>query len=247
MRRRHRALPLCAALLLLTVATATAQMQAEVAAVRCEDFPAVSRGGTTLAGLVLPRAWLLQHRLRADIAALERPACITGACDLRRLDAIWERALYLADGDAQDALLAAAMATLPYRRFPARLPLIGLVIIVPVSSEGEQEFQHRLSRLPGLLFADTPADFDRDKLPHFFGSAWLQLLMHEPDAVLAAGHMVEILEGGFKLDGALDARDLRADRLGALFARTLQRGHFIRPSQMFLRYDALRARHGHAS
>lgn len=245
MKRRLRALPSWAVLLLLAAAPASAQTRADSMIARCAEFPPAPRGGTTLEGLVFPRAWLLQHRLRADIAAMQHPACGARPCDLLRLDAIWERAVYLADGDAQDALLAAAMATLPYRRFPARLPVIGLEFTVPVSSESEEEFLRRLARLPGLLFADTPAGFDRDKLPHFFGSAWLQFQLREPDAVLFMGRTVEVLESGFELEGALDARDLRADRLGALFARTLQRGRFIRPSQMFLRYDALRARHGH--
>jgi hypothetical protein len=153
--------------------------------------------------------------------------------DLARLDSLYIDAMTLAEGDVHEALLALALATLPYRRFPAVIPLTGISITVPVSLESVCAYDKRLRNLPSILLPDTPHWGDRDKLPHFFGSAWLRLALGNRPVTDAAGVLVEMFEETFKLEGAQDDRDLAVDRLGARFAERLMRAPRTRPSTMF--------------
>jgi hypothetical protein len=72
-------------------------------------------------------------------------------------------------------LLTAALATLPYRKMPVTFPIIneeaeGTIIEMPDSA-----FEKKVANLPSNIFFDSPKGFlgDKDKLPHFFGNAFL--------------------------------------------------------------------------
>jgi hypothetical protein len=183
--------------------------------------------------LLFPRELSLAYDLRALIAAQQplKPRSREG--DLRRLDAIFIRAVYLAEGDPFLALFALSIATLPYHTFPARVPLLDLGIIVPVSTESYDAYSRRMENLPGLLFTDSPSSLDRDKLPHFFGSAWLQCVSRNPDLVTLVGEMLELGEEVFKLEGSRDERDILVNRLGIDFAIALQQHQQVLPSEFF--------------
>ncbi len=197
--------------------------------------------------LVYPAELALMLDLREVIRALPEREAATREEDLRRLDVLYATAVRAAEGDARMALLALTWATLPYRRFPATVPVLGWTIIVPVSTESEEYFADRLRRLPARLFLSTPASGDRDKLPHFFGSALLQLVLNNPDVADALGETVEWLESVFKLEGSRDERDIVANRLGIAFALQLQQQHDVRPSDLFHLYDRHhgQAQHSH--
>ena len=185
-----------------------------------------------LRGLVLPDELNLIYELRAWLSSLEPLQPRTRAGDLRRTDEIYRHAVYLAEGDAVMAMLACAWATLPYHTFPARIPLIDIGITVPVSTEHRDAFEQRMKNIPGMLFSDSPRALDRDKLPHFFGSAWLQLLTGRPELALFAGEALEWAESVFKLEGSRDIRDIAVNRLGVRFARELQARHDRMPSEI---------------
>lgn len=180
---------------------------------------------------LLPVEVIIIYDLRAYITALPKQTRSMKA-DLRRVDEIYARAVYLAEGDAGRAMLACAWATLPYHTFPARIPLLGIGLTVPVSTESKADFNRRMARLPGMILPDSPRGLDRDKLPHFFGSAWLQLVTRTPPLVAAAGELLEWSEAMFKLEGARDPRDVAINRLGVCFARQLQRQRDVRPSEI---------------
>ena len=183
--------------------------------------------------MLLPREYSLVHELR-DLIAAQRPLSPrTREGDLRRLDAIYRRAVYLAEGDARLALFALTFATLPYHRFPARIPLLEWTVTVPVSTESREAFDRRLQNLPGLLLPDSPPQLDRDKLPHFFGSAWLQCLLRDASLTDTAGELLEYGEELFKLEGFRDERDILVNRLGARFADALMRHRRVLPSDLF--------------
>jgi hypothetical protein len=182
---------------------------------------------------ILPRELSLVYDLRGDIAALPRLQPRSREGDLDRLDAIYRRAVYRAEGDAALALFALGFATLPYHTFPARIPLLDFGVIVPVSTESSEAFTRRMEALPGLLLPDSPPQLDRDKLPHFFGSAWLQVTMRDEELTALAGELLEIGEEVFKLEGFRDERDLVVNRLGARFGLALQRHRRVMPSDLF--------------
>ena len=156
------------------------------------------------------------------------------AQDLSRLDSMYLRAIALCEGDIQEALVVIAAATLPYHTFPAVVPLTGIVFWVPVSTESAGDFNFRLHALPSQLFLDTPIGGDRDKLPHFFGSAWLYSVTKSNAIVTLIGRSVEIFESLFKLEGAFDERDMQSDSLGIEFAKQIMENNDALPSHVFL-------------
>jgi hypothetical protein len=183
--------------------------------------------------LLLPRELSLVYDLRALISAQQPPYPPGRLADLRRLDAIYMRAVYLAEGDPFLALFALSFATLPYHTFPARVPLFDIGVTIPVSTESHEDFSRRMKNLPGRLFPDSPPSLDRDKLPHFFGSAWLQCVSRNPDLVEMAGELLELAEEMFKLEGSRDERDIIVNRLGVDFAIALQQHRQVLPSDIF--------------
>jgi hypothetical protein len=195
--------------------------------------PAPSGAWQLIRRVVLPREVSLFYDLRELIAAQVPLRPRTRIGDLARLDAMYRRAVYFAEGDIRLALLALSYATLPYHTFPARIPLIDVAITVPVSTESREMFARRMANLPGLLLADSPPQLDRDKLPHFFGSAWLQCLLRDEELTTLAGEMIEYGEQVFKLEGFLDERDLMVNRLGARFAQALMQKRRVLPSDLF--------------
>ena len=185
-----------------------------------------------LARLFLPFELAVMYELRDWIRALPVSASRPREEELSRVDEIYRRAVYLSEGDAQTALFACSWATLPYHRFPARIPLIGIALTVPVSTETRADFERRMERLPGRLFEDSPRGLDRDKLPHFFGTAWLYLATRSPVLALGAGEMLELGEAVFKVEGSRDPRDILVNQLGMCFAEALVHGRDLRPSQI---------------
>ena len=185
-----------------------------------------------LRGIILPDELSLIYELRAWLRRQDPLHPRTREGDLRRTDEIYRRAVYLAEGDAVLAMLGCAWATLPYHTFPARIPLIDVGITVPVSTERRDAFERRMANIPGMLFPDSPRGLDRDKLPHFFGSAWLQLLTGRPGLAVFAGEALEWAESVFKLEGSRDARDIAVNRLGVRFARELQAHRDVLPSDI---------------
>jgi len=183
--------------------------------------------------VLFPFELAVMYELREYISDLPLPESRTRETDLQRLDEIYDHAVYLAEGDAKTALLASAWATLPYHRFPAVVPLLGWTVTVPVSTESVASYRRRLANLPGKLFLDSPPSLDRDKLPHFFGSAWMQCVFNAPELVDTAGEMIELFEAVFKLEGSRDPRDIIANRLGICFAMYLQSRLAVRPSDIF--------------
>jgi hypothetical protein len=109
---------------------------------------------------------------------------------------------------------------------------VGWVIMVPVSTETHAAFLQRLASLPSMVMPDSKDGEDRDKLPHFFGSAWLQCRLRSTPLVNLIGILVEVGESIFKLQGAEDPRDLEAGRMGAAFGRALGSDPELLPSAL---------------
>ncbi|MAT39355.1 MAG: hypothetical protein CL946_07100 [Ectothiorhodospiraceae bacterium] len=175
------------------------------------------------------------YKLRAYIADLPVQEGSSRGDRLARLDSIYNRAVALTGGRIGETLFICSFATLPYHTFDAVVPLFGWVITVPVSSESHEAFARRLANLPGGLFTNKESTLDKDKLPHFFGSAYLEYIVQTPIAVMGIGEAVEIGETIFKLEGAYDAADIDANSRGVEFGKALLAGKNVMPSDFLER------------
>ncbi len=153
--------------------------------------------------------------------------------DLRSVDAVYVRAMQLTDNNTAVALLLSALATFDHRTVGLKIPLVSLFF--PLSDESLGEFTRRVNNLPAELYADTPpgAAGDRDKLQHFFGSAFLTYVFESRSAAERFGEFVEREEEVIIVGGVNDVRDLRADRQGQDFGVALLSDNHRFPSGFF--------------
>ncbi len=175
------------------------------------------------------RAGMLQDSLAMAFTSLDT----SREASLARLDSIFLKALEITEGDMEESLFISAISTIPYKSFLATLPVLGGAVSVPVSFESAEAFLLRREHLPTHLLRASPREGDRDKLPHFFGSAWLQLRLRNPAVARSLGYGVEVFERMFFLEGAFDDRDIDANILGIAFAEALMRERNVLPSRMW--------------
>lgn len=156
--------------------------------------------------------------------------------DIAATDSIYKQALDLTGNDYAEALLALMFATVPYRKVPIQLPLVNIIIYYPLTSADEKTFLHKNENLPRYFFLDSPDNEygDKDKLAHFFGSAFLSYQSHIFDLGELIGYFVEAFEESFKVQSAIDHRDLHVNEYGRLFGKILQKDKSIMPSQLLL-------------
>lgn len=202
----------CVPLLLAVMLAAPAPLGAQTA-------PAVD--------LLLPTQLRAGYETRAWVRE-QLPAAGGSLSDLDRIDCIWLTALDAADGDVGDALLAALIATFKHRSVPFTFG-----VSVPLTIEGPRDFARRVSRLPRHIYADAPEADDRDKLQHFFASAWLAWRLDGPELADLIGLGVELGEDAFVRGGANDPRDVRTNRLGQLYAELLRTHPTALPGDVF--------------
>lgn len=141
--------------------------------------------------------------------------------DLRAVDAIYIRALRLTDGNTGMALLYSSIAAMDHRIVGIKIPLLKLFL--PLSNESAEEFGSRVANLPSHFYVDVPQNEagDRDKLQHFFGSAFVAYTFESRGAAERIGNFIEWGEDAFIVDGAYDKRDLRANLQGREFGLAL--------------------------
>lgn len=157
---------------------------------------------------------------------------IREACgDLRSVDAIYVRAMQLTDNNTAMALLIATFATFDHRVVGLKIPLFRLFF--PLTDESEGEFDRRVANLPAKLYDDTPLDpgGDRDKLQHFFGSAFLAFIFESGEAARRVGDFIETGEDAIIVGGVDDARDRRANGHGQEFGVALLDNNRCLPSE----------------
>lgn len=184
------------------------------------------------APLVFPKNIQDGYRLKEYIVSDEFAAVRCEHGDASAVDALFERALTLSWNNYYEALLISFVATMDHRQFGVRLPVLGPLLWAPLTSEFPEEFAERVRALPSKLYADTPAGAagDRDKLQHFFGSAFLTYVFESSEVAERFGTFVELGEEAFIVEGVLDERDFRANRQGAEFGLRLLEEEFTCPS-----------------
>ena len=156
--------------------------------------------------------------------------------DVAAADSIFKVAVKSTDGDISDALLALMLATVPYREVPIQIPLINSIVLYPLTSADEETFLRKNNNLPRYLFFDTPPNNygDKDKLAHFFGSAFLSYESNIFDLGKLIGYFVEAFEESFKVQSSVDLRDLDVNGYGRLFGTLLKENDKLLPSQILL-------------
>jgi hypothetical protein len=198
-----------------------------------EYAPAVS----FFAPLFFPKILQDEYRLKEYICSEEFASFRHTYGDLNAVDAIFDRAMKLSWNNIYEALLLSFVCTLEHRNFGVKLPLFGPLIWVPLTSEFQDEFDRRVSALPTMIYDDTPPGIagDRDKLQHFFGSAFLSHGTESRDATQRVGMFIEWGEDKFVVDGSLDQRDIRANVQGQSFGLWLLGDMSVLPSKFLVK------------
>jgi hypothetical protein len=206
-----------------------------------EEYPvAVS----FFAPFFIPKIFQDEYRLKEYICSEEFASFRRTYGDLNAVDAIFDRALKLSWNNVYEALLLSLVCTLEHRNFGLRLPVIGPLVWLPLTSEFPDAFLYRVSALPVRIYEDTPpgANGDRDKLQHFFGSALVAYLTESREGAQRVGTFVEWGEDRFVVDGSLDQRDLRANVQGQDFGMWLLSDTNVRPSRFLKKKAGLEGR-----
>jgi len=153
--------------------------------------------------------------------------------DLRALDALYVRSMQLTNNNTAVALLLSTIASFDHRVVGLKIPVFQFFF--PLSDESQEDFDRRVRSLPSRIYPDSPAGDagDRDKLQHFFGSAFLTAVFESEGGADRAGLFVEEGEEAFIVGGVNDERDLRADRDGRRFGKALLGNTHRLPSEFF--------------
>lgn len=156
--------------------------------------------------------------------------------DLQLADSIYMRGLNYYCGNTDEALLALTFATVPYKKVPIQIPIIKAIVRYPLISHSDSLFLIKNAQLPSKIFFNTPANYygDRDKLAHFFGSAFISNKSNIFDLGDLIGYFVEVFEESFKVQSQIDYRDIETNRLGNLFGEMLKINRNILPSRLLI-------------
>ncbi len=156
--------------------------------------------------------------------------------DLKTVDSIFIQSCNHSNKDFSEALLALTFATVPYKEVPIQMPLLKVIVNYPLISASDSIFLLKNENLPRYIFFDSPADNygDKDKLAHFFGSAYISYASNIFDLGDPIGYFVEVFEESFKVQSAVDERDLITNKLGNTFGKLLKRNKNILPSQIII-------------
>ncbi|HTY10154.1 MAG TPA: hypothetical protein VMF88_03680 [Bacteroidota bacterium] len=154
--------------------------------------------------------------------------------DTLAVDAIFARAFEIADGTMSHALLVATLATFDHFRLGLKIPLVGPLYLPLTVVESRKEFSDRYMHLPRRVLPDSAGRLrrDRDKLQHFFGSAYLTYVFNSRTIANFFGDFVEWGEPLFVVGGDYDDRDKYANHLGQEFGMRLLDGEEVMPSDV---------------
>ena len=183
-----------------------------------EDFSI----GTVLSEIFTPQIIIDTKHIRQYILD-ERFQVLRNRCgDMRTIDAIYLKSLKIADYNIARALFLSLMAVLEHRKIDVKMPIVS-PLKVPLTFEKDSIFFARIKHLPTHVYSDSPTTHggDRDKLQHFFGSAYLSYASEAPEFARTVGNMIEWGEPVFVVGGTDDPRDKRANKQGESFGRDL--------------------------
>jgi hypothetical protein len=176
--------------------------------------------GKFLTETFTPRLILDTRKIRAYIRDARFKELTLRCGDLRAVDGIYLKALKIAEYNVGRALFLSLMGTLEHENVGIKIPVVG-ALEVPLTFEEDSLFSARKRNLPPTIYPDTPPEGDKDKLQHFFASAYLSYVSESPELAKQSGDFVEWGEARFIVGGADDPRDKRANKHGDAFGRDL--------------------------
>lgn len=190
---------------------------------RIEPRPAVPAFLSVLSPLLIPKMFADEYEVREFIRSDEFADVRYRYGDLYAVDAIFDMAMRVCWENRGEALFVSSIATMDHRRVGFRVPLLGPLLWLPLTSEFEEEHGARCAALPRRLYPDSPPGDagDRDKLQHFFGSAFLAFVTESRVSSSEVGEFVEWGEERFVVGGVRDPRDMRANHQGTEFGLAL--------------------------
>jgi len=167
--------------------------------------------------------------------------------DLALTDTLFTRALNCQNHDISEALLSLTFATVPYKKVPIQIPVFKTIIQYPLISASDSVFIIKNQNLPKYFYFDTPENNfgDKDKLAHFFGSAFLAYNSSVFDLGDLIGYFVEVFEAEFKVQAVIDNRDMLTNKLGYIFGTYLKNNSNILPSNAFLLRTLINVRYNY--
>lgn len=148
--------------------------------------------------------------------------------DRDAMDEIFMNADELCGDDRTAAILASGIATLEHKTIPLKL-LFGIIFPIPLTAESQEDFDSRVSKLPEYIY-DLKIS-DKDKLQHFFFSAYLIRTMKMNSLVQLLGNALETGEELFIVGGANDGRDQHANNDGIRFGEECSEDDISLPSE----------------
>jgi hypothetical protein len=156
--------------------------------------------------------------------------------DLFAVDSIYIHARNILDGDNSETFLSLTFAAIPYNNVPIRIPLINTLVNIRLICSVDSIYKLKNKKLPSRLFFDTPGGSfgDKDKIAHFFGSAFLSYSTNLFDLADLFGYFVEVFEESFEVQNKVDPRDMEANSLGQLFGQIIKKNKNVMPSQILI-------------
>ena len=153
--------------------------------------------------------------------------------DLIAIDSLFSKTKKFYNDDIEESLLALTFGTLPYYQMPLILPFFHFKVTIPLPTP-QKNLNRRIKNLPSHFLFDSPKnDFgDNDKLAHFFGNAYLEYSLPLFNVSDFMSIFVEKFEESFKVEGALDKRDIFVNRLGKKFGNKLRNNKNFLPSEV---------------
>ncbi len=152
--------------------------------------------------------------------------------DLAAVDEIFNHAYKITRGNTGIALFLCTSATLDHYTLGIRVPVLN--IYIPLTDESKEEFQKRVENLPAQIYLNSPKTKhgDRDKLQHFFGSAFLMYTFESQDVAQSYSEFVEKFEDRYIKDGNYDIYDMKANEDGQRFGLALSKNQKTKPSDI---------------
>lgn len=154
--------------------------------------------------------------------------------ELSAIDSIFSLSNRINDYDLSESLLTLTFATIPYKKVPIIIPFTKSKIFYPIISSEDSIFNKKNKNLPRKFFLDSPnfEDGDKDKLAHFFGSAFLSYTAKLFDITELIGYFIEVIENSLVEKAKADTRDMNTNKLGKFFGKKLIFDKNILPSHI---------------
>ncbi|MDI6780378.1 MAG: hypothetical protein QME25_09395 [Bacteroidota bacterium] len=152
--------------------------------------------------------------------------------DLIAVDEIFRKSIQFTKGNTGIALLLCTSATLDHYTLGIRVPILN--IYIPLTDESKEEFQKRVDNLPTQIYPSSPKTKygNRDKLQHFFGSAFIAYVFESSEVAERFSEFVEKGEDRYIKGGQYDNNDIEANRDGQLFGIELGKNQKTKPSDI---------------